>query len=176
MMLNEETRWRRVRLRLLFRRLLDPGLGVFGADAHRYRLNPPVTIEQLRDFESLHSVTLPSDYRQFLLEAGNGGAGPYYGLLSLDASPVYGDLAKPFALTEAWSMADCKEPEDEVPSAYRDGCLAISEHGCGYWSFLVVTGVAAGTVWDDFTCGGTGIHPTGLPFAKWYLKWLALFR
>lgn len=169
---NKDTTWRGIRLRLVLRRLLDPALIVFGADEHRYRLNPRITTDQLRDFEALHGVTLPDDYRQFLLEAGNGGAGPYYGLMSLENCPVYGDLARPFALTADWEMPGDTEPEYRIPSAYRDGCLAISEHGCGYWSFLVVTGPAAGTVWDDYTCADGGIYTTGLPFSQWYKKWL----
>jgi len=129
-------------------------------------------VKELRTFEEFFSVTLPSDYRQFLLEAGNGGAGPYYGLLPLSGAFVYGNLAKPFALTGEWDQSDCQEPEDEIPETYRDGCLAISEHGCGYWSFLVVTGPERGMVWDDFTCVGTGIRPTGKSFSAWYRGWL----
>jgi hypothetical protein len=36
----------------------------------------------------------------------------------------------------------------------------------------VITGPAAGTVWDDYTCAGTGIYPTGVSFSEWYKAWL----
>jgi hypothetical protein len=171
--MHEEANWRSVRRKLFWRRLIfDPSLSSFGSSKHRYRLNAPISVEELREFEAFFSVTLPDDYRQFLLEAGNGGAGPYYGLLPLSGAFVYGDLDKPFALAESWDQSDCQEPEDEIPARYRDGTLALSEHGCGYWSFLVVTGPERGMVWDDFTCGGTGIHPTHKTFSSWYRQWL----
>jgi len=119
-------------VRYCLRRILDPGLVVFGADGHRYRLNKTISPEQLREFESVNAVTLPDDYKQFLLQAGNGGAGPYYGLMPLEECPIYGDLAKPFALTDEWEMPKDTPVEYSVPSEYRDGCLAVSEHGCGY--------------------------------------------
>jgi hypothetical protein len=164
--------WRGMRRKLFLRRLFDPVLTNFGADEHHYRLNPPISIDEVITFETRHGVTLPDDYRHFLLQAGNGGAGPAYGLLPLSDDLVWGALAKPFALTEAWDQADCQGPEDEIPDRYRDGCLQLCELGCGYWSFLVVTGEAAGSVWDDYTCAGTGIHPTGHTFSTWYTQWL----
>jgi hypothetical protein len=57
--------------------LFGAGLGDFG---HHYRLGPRLTPTWLAHLEKLYGVELPSDYRRFLLEAGNGGAGPYYGL------------------------------------------------------------------------------------------------
>lgn len=35
-------------------------------------------------FESEHDITLPPDFQWFLKLAGNGGAGPYYGIFKLD--------------------------------------------------------------------------------------------
>lgn len=168
----EDGTWRGLRLKLFGRRLLDPWCIVFGADEHRYRLNPRISIEQVRDFENTHSVSLPSDYRRFLLEAGNGGAGPAYGLYPLEETPFYGDLAKPFGLTEEWEMPANTPVEYRVPDEYYDGCLAISELGDGYQSLLVITGPAAGTIWEDYTCADSGIYPTGLNFKTWYRKWL----
>jgi hypothetical protein len=52
---------------------------VFGSAAHDYRLNPPLSTCIIDEFEARHGVALPEDYRHFVTEIGNGGAGPYYG-------------------------------------------------------------------------------------------------
>lgn len=61
----------------------DHKLELFGASAHRYQLNPPVRKDRLRRFEARWGFTCPPDYRAFLLELGDGGAGPGYGVLPL---------------------------------------------------------------------------------------------
>ncbi len=61
-------------------RELDQGFQVFGAFKHQYRLGPCLSQQQLAQFESLLQVSFPHDLREFLLTAGNGGAGPGYGL------------------------------------------------------------------------------------------------
>ena len=66
-------------------RALDPELQRFGALEHEYELNPPLSETALAEFEREHRLTLPADYRLFLAEVGNGGAGPYYGLVPLAA-------------------------------------------------------------------------------------------
>ncbi len=70
-------------------------------------------------FERQHGVELPDDYRGFLLLAGDGGAGPYYGIEPLAAWELWfeeeaespGFLTSPCLLTdsvavrEAWNAA-----------------------------------------------------------------------
>ena len=57
----------------------------FGVSTHQFRLRPPIAESELCAFERHHHVILPDDYRQFLLLAGDGGAGPYYGISPLSA-------------------------------------------------------------------------------------------
>ncbi len=52
-----------------------------------------------------------------------------------------------------------------------DGCLHLNDIGCGYSSFLVVTGPHRGTVWVDYSAGDGDITPVG-PFIDWYEEWL----
>ena len=62
----------------------DPEQKYFGADLHKYRWNPPASPEEVEAFEQKIGVSLPEEYRNFLLQAGNGGAGPFCGLFSLE--------------------------------------------------------------------------------------------
>jgi hypothetical protein len=91
-------------------RALDCECRLFGAGDHGYRLNPPATDEVVRAFEIQHGLNLPADYRSFLMEIGNGGAGPSYGLLPLGSPGEYkyktGDLGKPFPHSAAWNVPD----------------------------------------------------------------------
>lgn len=61
-------------------REIDSGFELFGTKTHRYRLNPPVPEDFVRDVEEKCGFTLPEDYRRFITRVGDGGAGPYYGI------------------------------------------------------------------------------------------------
>ena len=50
------------------------GLTCFGAESHKFRLNPPIAESVLNGFEAKHRIRLPQHYRSFLGLAGNGGA------------------------------------------------------------------------------------------------------
>lgn len=67
----------------------DKDFQVFGAQKHQYRLNPVVSPAQIKAFEQKYHVQLPEEYVFFLTHVGNGGAGPYYGLYSLEQLAVY---------------------------------------------------------------------------------------
>jgi hypothetical protein len=86
----------------------DLGLPCFGRSHHRCLLNPTLDESAIQDFEAKHHIRLPKDYRTFLREAGNGGAGPYCGLdgLSLEG-PVRDVLARPCLLRPEMTRSDC---------------------------------------------------------------------
>jgi hypothetical protein len=67
-------------------RRLDAKRRVFGASDHNYALALPVDASLLHLVETALESPLPEDYRRFLTWIGDGGAGPYYGILSLDQS------------------------------------------------------------------------------------------
>ncbi len=75
---------------------------IWGASAHRFQSNPPISEQHLADLERKHGVELPSDYRSYLLEVGDGGAGPWQGLLpirhaiSQSLSECPGCMRRPF--------------------------------------------------------------------------------
>jgi hypothetical protein len=170
-------------------RQADPLFKVFGAQGHHWRLEPPLSETTVRAWEREHGIELPADYRTFLVELGNGGAGPFYGICSLGTwggpgegsepwTGFVGELRAPFPHREAWNLpaARLEQPEefdsDEDEDAWNDardaeyyasslmnGAFYICEHGCALRSVLVVSGPERGTVWFDGRPDGSGIVP-----------------
>ncbi|MGJ5816343.1 SMI1/KNR4 family protein [Paludibaculum fermentans] len=96
-------------------RAADPALTLFGSDTHEYHLQPALPPEAVSEWEKHLGVQLPDEYRLFVTLIGDGGAGPYYGLISLDG-PDPEDLTqpeltrKPFRWTEAFNPYDWEDP------------------------------------------------------------------
>lgn len=173
-------------MKALLRRMQieDPAFRVFGARQHHYLLGPTLTEPELLAFEQQHRVRLPSDYRVFLAEAGNGGlgpdsalfmgksgAGPLYGLLTLGDAAEDCTLSQPFPFTEAtealpeevvWAEMD----SDLFPGVL--GALALCHGGSGLVYYLVVNGPAYGTIWQ----GRENFYPIAESFSIWYGDWL----
>ena len=83
----------RIQQKLAQAKEADKKLEVFGADAHQYHLNPPVSEEKVRAFEEKYGLQLPECYRAFMLTIGDAKAkksdfiaGPYYGLYAFGTS------------------------------------------------------------------------------------------
>ncbi len=151
----------------------------FGEEKHGFRLRPPLTESLVREFEDRHGIQLPEGYRLFLLNLGDGGAGPYYGLLPLDRAldvadePVGDFLARPSPLLPGM-------PRDEdwmdvlgctIENCYQ-GTIAIIEQGCSYYSLLVVSGQARGRVVNVDLEHQSPYFPEDMDFLSWYERWL----
>jgi hypothetical protein len=143
-------------------------LDIFGAQVHRFQLNPPLSEAVVLDFEKQHAIRLPAEYRSFLTLAGNGGAGPAYGLFKLgemDDNFTYmawhendgfvGCLSRPFPYTQPWndlegmpeeaglSEAEYETQMDQFEQQYYaavDGAIPICHLGCALRQWLVVSG------------------------------------
>ncbi len=157
----------------------DPGFRVSGSKSHRYQLGPTLSEFEIAGFEQKHGIRLPDDYRLFLREAGHDpaascrtGAGPSYGMHTLELAVDGVDLSSPFPFpasqkeisfeeVRAWEMAN----EDEFPGG--PGGLRIADQGTGF-DFLVVNGPAYGTVWEVFD----DYRQTGTSFGDWYRQWM----
>lgn len=175
-------------LRWLFARLraADTRLQVFGASSHRYRLEPPLAEPALLTWEREHGVELPGEYRAFLRDLGNGGAGPAYGIFPLGLwdgaggplepwADAVGDLRAPFPHGEAWNLPEARfdvpeglvgDEEDAWHSALDEeywgaigGAFWICHHGCAIRTLLVVTGPERGNVWWDDRANQAGVAP-----------------
>src|SRR5690348_15289150 len=84
---------------------LDVHRKVFGAGSHQYGFAKPYPEAELASFEKRIGITLPEDYRAFITQIGNGGAGPSYGVIGFRANDsedytAYEELARPWAYAE----------------------------------------------------------------------------
>jgi Leucine-rich repeat (LRR) protein len=180
----------------------DKELKIFGVNeawgGHKYQLNPTLREIDLNIFESAYQIELPKDYRNFLTQIANGGAGPYYGLYSLEMgieearnnATAENDLLEgtfkidfPISKTEVEKFIQyynqCIEDGDDDSIEYMEipdpltGVIFLAEYGCGWSYVLVVKGELAGSVWmhGDYFCP-LFIDDTLWTFADWYEDWL----
>lgn len=177
----------RIKEKLKLLKKLDPGLTLFGASKHQYKINRTVSAETVKRFEANNRIKLPEGYAKFLMEVGNGGAGPYYGLEPLENS-LFQDLdykqsefllnpSIPFPHTDSWNMefkstVDEDENEEEYEKQfeafqekyydpkYMTGAIAICNFGCAVSLNLVVNGEEYGNIWTDDRSSDYGIHPS----------------
>lgn len=169
-------------------RLLDKSFEIFGSPSHKYKFNTPLSIEALNSFEEQFEIQLPQDYKLFLSEIGNGGAGPFYGI-----HPLQRDLGQfnpknkfeflkfDFPHSECWNWSEkifstfdeLRASEEEVIGDFFDevfweqyckdeltyGSIYIAEYGCALRFLLIVTGNERGKIWFDQRADCNGINP-----------------
>ena len=135
----------RIKIKLNLAKNTDTFFEVFGADAHKYRLDPPIDIKEVETFEKGYNISLPDGYKIFLTQIGNGGnerksqvgnsgAGPNYGIYKLghkyqffmgnSAFPALEYLAKePFfnseTTKEGWEKISENMPEGITDDEYN---------------------------------------------------------
>ena len=145
----------------------DPNHQIFGASKHKYKLNPPIPLTEVRKFESRYHLTLPEEYVFFLTRVGNGGAGPYYGLYPLEDLPKYTEyldsyddkdtVALPAFIDRnlgkddwAQAMNDTEQADDEeydtIMKQVCSGLLVIGTQGCTYDNLLMWKGSETGNI------------------------------
>ncbi|MEJ2396425.1 MAG: SMI1/KNR4 family protein [Candidatus Thiodiazotropha sp.] len=148
-------------------------------------INTPLSEDEVFAFETKHEISLPVDYRGFLLKVGDGGDGPpEYGLLRLgeittNHVPDYlsegykGRLQQPFPFTESWVWEGEEELKgfEEKLKGTEFGCLVLGTDGCGMFWLLIVTGESRGQIWQTSDVGLQPCLPN-LTFTQWYKNWL----
>lgn len=134
----------------------DRNRRVFGASSHDYRLNPPLPVAVIEAFEGRHGVSLPEDYRYFITEVGDGGAGPFYGFLRFgkddddrdwEGGGLVGDPGRPFPHTTAWNLPDSfwggePDPPPGTPPEEEDRLMEAWDRELEqrYWSPAIMDG------------------------------------
>jgi hypothetical protein len=177
------------------RQAREAGVQPFGAEEHGMRLRPPAASDEVAAVEARLGIALPDEYRAFVTGIGDGGAGPAYGLFSLDDALQRSGVDRvPELLRLPFRHVERYEPEEdpewnafwervadggvdeaekrEWPLRERRGALELCHEGCGYLHFLVVTGPARGTMWIDGRSSDGGFAPLGVTFLEWYERWL----
>jgi HEAT repeat protein len=156
-------------------------LSCFGSDAHRFELRAPIDEAKLVAFELARGVELPACYRSFLLSAGHGGAGPYYGLFTLDrwddfATWVIDDVPDDFVarrcvLRPGRNGAVADDSETSALEHYG-GTIALGSQGCSLATLLIVTGAHRGRVAYVDADGSPPYVVREPDFLAWYERWL----
>lgn len=193
----------RIKIKLRLAKNTDAFFEVFGASSHKYILNSPLDIQEINDFEKTYNITLPNTYKTFLSKIGNGGleyknsvvgnsgAGPYYGLFSLNhlyhfiTEPSTGYLEKePFfneeITSDFWFKRFYEEIDDDTDRAYNNevakayaGILNIGYCGCSGYFGIILNGKNKGRVL--YTYDETEYCPHFVEeknFLDWYENWL----
>lgn len=174
---------------------MDKDLKVFGASSHKYELNPVISLEKVQDFEKKYGLKLPPAYVKFLTEIGNGGAGPDYGLYSLEIVEANNsgwlnqDVSKEAFIdekmtNEMWKKAMGDEDDeydedeydegeyDDIMSRVYTGMLIIGTQGCTYDTLLMCKGSEYGKiVYIDWNLeGDCPPYLTDMTFEEWYIR------
>jgi hypothetical protein len=82
----------------------------YGTIGHHYELNPVLSEEEIVIVEKKLGISLPEEYRAFIKEHGNGGAGPAWGLFTLENT----------------------YPEEEFLKDYPEFCSMTCDYGDDY--------------------------------------------
>jgi len=130
---------RRIADKLTAARKHDRHCTRFGAKRHGYHLQRVLPRGEVEQFESRTGARLPEDFRRFVTELGNGGAGPAYGW------PAFNPTAIVY-LDERW-----RQPFAGLRTNDADGdptgCVELHEYGCGMFDLLIINGAERGSIW-----------------------------
>jgi len=147
---------------------------LFGSKKHRYE-STVIPENEIAAFERDLKHELPKEYRDYLMHIGFG-AGPGYGLYSLDAIKKnyryflnknaefdeeedvgYGEIARFSDLKRSHLEMFVDKKIKQNPSSLSyiaprvlsvEGGVVISQDGCTYYHVLVTRGEMTGTIWD----------------------------
>lgn len=108
--------WNRVHQKLALLASLDREFQRPCAASHQYRLRGVATADEVAETEKRYGIRLPDEYREYVTNFANGGAGPFHGIYRLGHYQDLGDWhpwnegtlavspGAPFLLTESWNL------------------------------------------------------------------------
>jgi hypothetical protein len=155
----------------------------YGVESHHYRLRPPASVSAIAEFEESHGVRLPEQYRRFLIEAGDGGAGPAHGLRPLASACAAedGQGCRPGHLTREcpylpgprypWWWEDLYEDPPGPDGMSLPGTLLVCSGG-SLQTRLIVAGPARGRLFNVDVDGMGPYVVEDRDFLSWYERWL----
>lgn len=156
---------------------------VHGATRHRYEFRDSIDDLHLAEFEDRLGMQLPSEYRSWIIQVADGGAGPMYGLIPLSDEPEamtleYGsDFVAEQAIATRTAADDTDIWKRNTEILHR-GMTFVAEEGDGAWNVLILRGSAAGQIWwldAEHAIARPILHPerrSPVGFLDWYELWL----
>lgn len=154
---------------------LDYNKKIFGSSSHKYKLNPVLSLEDVKKFENNNNITLPEEYVFFITHVGNGGAGPYYGIIPLNINDINKNLSlTPFARND---MTDDEwnnylEGDYDYTNDFENGVLEICSQGCTFVTWLVLTGNDKGKIiYADLNMDTSKPYFINMGFLEWFEGW-----
>ena len=135
---------------------------IFGANLHQYTLKTIAPLEAIESGERYYGFKVPEEYKSYLTNISNGGAGPCSGLFPLQHSllplgesylannPNHYTKLFPFSLDDVNRFnQELKENKNFfLPlSKQAGGYLFLTEYGCGGFYIMIINGSCCGQVW-----------------------------
>ena len=151
-------------------------------------LNPKLSEKELIAFEQIYGITLPLEYRSFVLNIGDGGLIlPEYSknlvnrrnwlLKPLRESKLSKELlSTPFPYTESWNWEGGEgeyDIEADTEGKYhltKCGNIELFDIGDGASWNLIVNGTCKGEVWS-FSEVGIFLPSERMNFYDWIINW-----
>ena len=100
-------------------------------------------------YEKKYSFDFPEGYKRFILEIGDGGAGPFYGLKQrfvTFGATLRAEEARTYCLPSAYTSHQEVAESDEEDDPHIHGNMVLFEVGCGSEGVLVLNGPMCGKV------------------------------
>lgn len=127
-----------------------------------------VPFEAIVEFENRHAISLPDEYRAFLLRSDAGERFFARCFAHVEAGGIDYSLASPFPFIQAWNLWPEDSAGDDGYAHWEEeynsdrhicGTLFLCGTGCGHYAMLIVTGAERGNVWGDSRVSDGGLFP-----------------